>query len=171
MEYRKYDGMLPIVLVSEIDTSSARTVSYSIGIDEHISKSVDKVASIVKAISVRPYLIYPELVHFRGYTIDLTKHTVSRSGELVILTHTEQQIFEHLLKHPGRVYGAGELVDILWSNPEDVYEETVRSHIKNLRKKLDSPATASIIDTIHGQGYQLSKFESIGDIVLEVQVA
>ena len=157
LDYRTAKGVLPLILVSNVVTDADLAVSYCIGVDEHIVLSKDGLKDIIKGIAVRPYIKNPRVIDLGGLSIDLTRHTVFRNGKRIILTQTELTLFEHLINHPGKIFHSGELVDLLWSSPNDVFDETIRCHIKNLRKKLDvSTIPGSIIDTIHGQGYQLN---------------
>ena len=157
LDYRAAKGVLPLILVSNVVTDADLAVSYCIGVDEHIELSKNGLRDIIKAIALRPYIKNPRVIDLSGLSVDLSRHSVFRNGKKINLTHTELTLFEHLIKHPGKIFHSGELVDLLWSSPNDVFDETIRCHIKNLRKKLDVPKESeSIIETIHGQGYQLN---------------
>jgi len=71
------------------------------------------------------------------------------------LTSKEFQLLEWFLRHPGRLARRAYLLDQLWSVDADAAEETVKTHLNNLRRKLRSCGCPDPIETVHGQGYRL----------------
>jgi hypothetical protein len=47
------------------------------------------------------------------------------------------------------------IVSHVWGMESEITPETVRSHVKSLRKKIDSVSYPSIITTVHGMGYTI----------------
>ncbi|KMM16504.1 response regulator transcription factor [Synechococcus sp. GFB01] len=75
--------------------------------------------------------------------------------ELLPLTSKERQLLEWFLRHPGRLAQRPYLLDQLWSIDADAGEETVKTHLNNLRRKLRAAGCPDPIETVHGQGYRL----------------
>jgi DNA-binding response OmpR family regulator len=75
-------------------------------------------------------------------------------GELP-LTSKELQVLEWFLRHPGRLATRSLLLDQLWSIDADAGEDTVKTHLNNLRRKLRSVGCPDPIETVHGLGYRL----------------
>ena len=73
-------------------------------------------------------------------------------GEHVDLTAREYDLLLTFIKHPGRVYTRGILLDLIWDHDSLVDERIVDSHIKNLRHKLGG----EYIDTVRGKGYKVA---------------
>lgn len=71
------------------------------------------------------------------------------------LTHRELQLLEWFLRHPGHLVSRARLLDLLWSLDAEAGEETVKTHLNNLRRKLRAAGCADPIETVHGQGYRL----------------
>ncbi len=76
-------------------------------------------------------------------------------GVELLLTSKEFQLLEWFLRHPGRLAGRAYLLDQLWSMDTDAGEETVKTHLNNLRRKLRGAGSPDPIETVHGQGYRL----------------
>lgn len=76
-------------------------------------------------------------------------------GELT-LTSKELQLLEWFLRHPGRLANRTLLLDQLWSIDADTGEDTVKTHLNNLRRKLRMVGCPDPIETVHGQGYRLA---------------
>ncbi|KEF42906.1 MAG: hypothetical protein ER33_03280 [Cyanobium sp. CACIAM 14] len=75
--------------------------------------------------------------------------------EMLSLTSKERQLLEWFLRHPGRLAQRPYLLDQLWSIDADAGEETVKTHLNNLRRKLRAAGCPDPIETVHGQGYRL----------------
>ncbi len=79
---------------------------------------------------------------FRGRPLDLTLH--------------EYRLLEVLLRHPGRVFTRGQLLEAAWEAPDHRLDRTVDSHVKSLRAKLrDVDAGSDPIRTHRGMGYSI----------------
>ena len=70
------------------------------------------------------------------------------------LTRIEFDLLYFMAGHPGQVFSRGELYDHVWDDfSESIGDETVKSHIKSLRKKLAGLGD-SLIETVWGVGYR-----------------
>lgn len=81
-------------------------------------------------------------------------HQVLMQGTCVELTRIEFDLLYFMAKHPGQVFSRRELYDYVW---DDYFElggdETVKSHIKALRKKF-AGLGQDIIETVWAVGYR-----------------
>jgi len=88
--------------------------------------------------------------------IEEPTRTVTVRGEPVELTPTEWGILLALASSPGRVYSRSELINRVRGHEFEGYERSIDSHIKNLRRKIESdPAQPTIVSTVLGGGYRL----------------
>ena len=71
------------------------------------------------------------------------------------LTSKEFQLLEWFLRHPGQLFSRARLLDQLWPLEAEAGEETVKTHLNNLRRKLRLAGMPDPIETLHGQGYRL----------------
>ena len=79
---------------------------------------------------------------------------------MVNLTPTEFGLLQALAEHPGHALTRLELIENGLGYSYEGLERTVDSHIKNLRRKLDDAAEASmLVETVFGVGYRLSAGE------------
>lgn len=71
------------------------------------------------------------------------------------LTPVEYRIFSRLLAQPGRVFSRAQLIDGSHTDQRDISDRTIDSHIKNLRKKIQSLEPAfECIASVYGVGYR-----------------
>ena len=88
--------------------------------------------------------------------IDEDRHELVVRGQTVELTPTEWALLLALTGTPGRVFSRAELINRVRGYEFDGYERTVDSHVKNLRRKIESdPHEPTIVETVLGAGYRL----------------
>ena len=102
----------------------------------------------------RPY--QAPLLRWGSLELDAASGRVLCGGQPLTLTQREQQLLEWFLRHPGRLINRGQLLEQLWSFDAEAGEDTVKTHLNNLRRKLRAAGSADPIETLHGQGYRLA---------------
>jgi DNA-binding response OmpR family regulator len=60
-------------------------------------------------------------------------------------------VLQYLLRNKGKIISSEELLEHVWDSNIDMFTETVKTHIKTLRKKIDPEK--KIIKTVRGKGY------------------
>ena len=91
--------------------------------------------------------------------IDPTGRQVSLNGAQLNLTRKEFDLLFCLASHAGQVLSREQLYQMVWDeNSAYNVDETVKAHIKSLRKKL-TPAGAEYIKNVWGIGYRFSANE------------
>ncbi|MBY0547567.1 MAG: winged helix-turn-helix domain-containing protein [Candidatus Obscuribacterales bacterium] len=91
-------------------------------------------------------------------TLNVNESIVIRNGDEIHLHPMEFNLLEFLLRHPNQVFTARTLHERVWRGQVNraSSSDTVRTHIKTLRKKIDIPGTKSLITSVQGRGYKLS---------------
>jgi two-component system response regulator BaeR len=81
-------------------------------------------------------------------------------GVVLDLTPAEFRLLQTLAQTPGRVYSRAQLLDHLHDDGRAITDRAVDSHIRNLRRKLESVAPASDpIRSVYGMGYAWEEAE------------
>ena len=94
----------------------------------------------------------PELVCFEnGLTYSIPLKIISSGGGEIPLTNIESRILEILIENRGRIVRYEKFESEIWRN-EYMSKETLRSHIKSLRKKVGN----EMIKSAKGLGYSIS---------------
>ena len=165
VEIRKY-SMAPILFLSAKSQDSDKTLGFSSGGDDYMSKpfSYNELVSRVKAL-LRRYMVYKgdentsepaEALKVDGVVIDEQKRIVTVDDAEIDLTDIEFQLLVLLVKNRGQVFSAERLYETIWK--ESYYysaNNTVMVHMRNLRKKIEKdPQNPQIIKTIWGKGYR-----------------
>jgi two-component system catabolic regulation response regulator CreB len=92
----------------------------------------------------------------RAFVHDEARREFRFRGKPLVLTRHEYRLLDVLLRHPGRVFSRGQLLEQAWEAPDHRLERTVDSHVKSLRAKLrEIDADSDPIRTHRGMGYSL----------------
>lgn len=150
---------VPIIMttarVEEID----RLLGLELGADDYVCKpySPREVVARVKTVLRRAVPVSVESAASQaGVVLDEARFEVRIRGLPLELTPVEFRLLNTLLAQPGRVFSRGQLLDKLYTDQRVVSDRTVDTHIKNLRKKLQSRLPEQeIIHSIYGVGYKL----------------
>jgi len=77
-------------------------------------------------------------------------------GETIELTKAHFKILSYLIKHPNKIHSKEHLLNITWSSPTGSGENTITTHIKEIRKTLNKvDPDCEYIKTHRGEGYSL----------------
>jgi DNA-binding response OmpR family regulator len=156
-QYRKSRGMTPILMVTAKNTIEDKECGLDAGADDYITKpfALKELAARVRALLRRGPSMPSNQLHIRDVVIDPVDYTVTKSGEQIHLLPQEFRLLEFLARHPNQVFSAEDLLASVWESDTPAMLDTVRGHIKRIRKKLDSADQQSIITNVYGVGYKL----------------
>jgi DNA-binding response OmpR family regulator len=153
---------VPIVMLTARGSEADRIAGLEAGADDYVPKpfSPRELVLRVRAILRRtPTLHDPAPQRSLGHgalVIDEDRHEVRVRGELVELTPTEWGLLLALASTPGRVHSRYELINRVRGYEFEGYERTIDSHVKNLRRKVETdPHDPRLVQTVVGGGYRL----------------
>jgi DNA-binding response OmpR family regulator len=160
-EIRRTSDVPILMLTAKVDEHD-RIRGLEVGADDYVTKpfSPRELVLRVNAILRRGRSAPPnsQVESFGGGSliIDEATRRVAVNGSAVDLTPTEWGVLLALAAQPGRVCSRYELINRVRGYEFDGYERTVDSHVKNLRRKIESdPTQPGIVQTVTGVGYRL----------------
>ncbi|ARV59957.1 DNA-binding response regulator [Nostocales cyanobacterium HT-58-2] len=159
-QLRKKGYFMPILMLTAKDTSTDKVMGLDAGADDYIVKPFDlqELMARIRALLRRGTSIIPPVLEWENLRLDTSTLEVTYQDKPLHLTPKEHQILELFLRNTHRVFNRSEILKHLWSFEEPPGEETVKVHIRSLRKKLQSVgASADFIETIYGLGYRLKQ--------------
>ncbi len=89
-------------------------------------------------------------------TLDMASHAVRVGGVPVQLTRTEYAILKLLMQNPGQVLAKSVLLDRISEDTPDCTENSLKTHISNLRGKLRGVSGRDYIEAVWGIGFRLA---------------
>jgi DNA-binding response OmpR family regulator len=149
---------IPILIVTAKAEERDRVAGLELGADDYISKpfSPKELVARVGAVLRRSTRTAPGSgpVSHGPITLDREHHVVSEAGRQVHLTAKEFLLLEYFLLHRGRVLSRDRLLSDVWSYQYTGGTRTVDVHVRRLREKL--PTLASALVTVKQFGYKLA---------------
>lgn len=88
-------------------------------------------------------------------TLDIDRHEVKVTGEVVELTLREFSLLQHLLENKGRVISRDALLEKVWGYDYVGETNAVDVYVRFLRSKVDERFGIKLIHTVRGIGYQI----------------
>lgn len=152
-ELRKTSNV-PVIMLTAVGDEYTQISSFDGLADDYVTKpfSIVLLGKRVEALlrRGRPGEA-PDVWRYKEVTVDFTGFTAQGQDGPIVVTPREIMLLRLLLQHRGRVLSREQILDELWGEERPVFDRTVDSHIKNLRKKLG----LDCIVTITGVGYKL----------------
>lgn len=161
-EIRK-KSFVPILFLTAFSQDSDKTIGYSAGADDYVTKPFSHSELLLKVKSlIRRYHVYQpsintqkSLIELNELKVDLETETVLRDGETIPLTHTEYKILELLITNRKKIFSLDHIYSSVWEE-DAVGDSAVMVHIKNLRKKIEKDTRhPEYIKTAWGKGYYI----------------
>lgn len=152
----------PIIILSARRHESDRLYGLQLGADDYVTKpfSPRELAARVQAILRRAGNGAPptgDIIRCGDLVIDSACRAVERAGHPLELTTREFDMLTFLARHPRQVFSREQILDAVWGDDFDGFDDTVTVHVRRLRAKLEpDPSRPHYIKTVWGTGY---KFE------------
>lgn len=152
-ELRK-NSNVPVVMLTAIGDEYTQIASFDTMADDYVTKPFS-IVLLEKRIEA---LLRRRKVDDEGYiwrhkdvTVDFNGYIAENASGPIDITPREIMLLKLLTEHKGRVLSREQIIDKLWEQDRPVFDRTVDSHIKNLRKKLN----LDCIVTVTGVGCKL----------------
>lgn len=149
----------PILILTAKTSVEDKVAGLDSGADDYVTKpfAFMELRSRIHALLRRsagdtaPQLTIADLV------VDPMKHTVVRAGTNITLTPKEFSILELLLRHKDEVVTRTMITEHVWDYNFEGMSNVVDVFVASLRRKVDKKSTHTLLHTIHGVGYKISK--------------
>jgi two-component system KDP operon response regulator KdpE len=151
---------VPIIVLSVRDSENDKVTALEKGADDYLTKpfGIEELLARIRVAlkhSAQAMGSSQQVISAGPILVDLTSHTVTRSGEEVKLTATEFKLLAYLAANAGRVLTHQAILTHVWDNTYAEHIEYLRVYIGQLRKKLEeNPEQPEYIQTEPGVGYR-----------------
>jgi two-component system KDP operon response regulator KdpE len=148
---------MPIVVLSAIGDEDQKVEALEAGADDYVTKPFgprELVARLNAVLRRAREAIDEPAVTVDGLQVDLAARVVRRDGEEVHLTPIEYDLLRVLLRNRGRLMTHRALLTEVWGPGYADDTRVLRTHIANLRRKIEPSEGARYIRTDSGVGYR-----------------
>lgn len=154
--YRASGGTTPIILMAGRHCSEELQCGLDAGADGYLVQpfQLADLAAIVRSVLRRPEMRNQKLLRWGAVSMDIEAGLVSRNNIPIHLHPMEFKLLQFFLRHPNQAFSANALSERVWQKQFGQGNDTVRTHIRTLRRKIDSEGFSSVITTVRGLGYK-----------------
>lgn len=160
-------SMAPILFLSAKTDEIDKIVSFAVGGDDYLTKpfSPRELVSHIKA-TLRRMDYYEkgksdsDIIYFGEYCLDLKKRQLFKGKECVDLTSKEYLLLEYLAKNQNITISKEQIIEHIWGNGYEGYDNTIMVHIRRIREKIEeNPSVPRYLLTVKGRGYRFNVIE------------
>jgi two-component system KDP operon response regulator KdpE len=149
---------MPIVVLSAIGDEDQKVEALEAGADDYVTKPFGprELVARLNAVLRRVGEAIEPAVNVDGLEVDLAARVVRRDGEEVHLTPIEYDLLRVLIRNRGRLMTHRALLTEVWGPGYADDTRVLRTHIANLRRKIEPTDGARYIRTDSGVGYRFA---------------
>lgn len=156
---RQHNNPVLVLLMTARDTTTDKLMGLDSGADDYVVKPLDiqELMARVRALLRRGKVALSPVLNCGDLQLDPSTKTITYKKQKLPLSRKEYMLLELFLRHQHRVFSRGEIIDHLWAATEaPPSEDTVKTHIKTIRRKLEAAGASNWLETIYGQGYRIN---------------
>jgi two-component system response regulator PhoP len=155
---RARNGVTPVLILTALSQVQSTIDLLNSGADDYMTKPFDlgELIARARALIRRGKGQRQAVLTFSGITLVPADQTISADGKAIDLSPTEYRLLEYLMHHPTRVVSSRELLEHLYDFTWEHHSNVIEAHISNLRRKLRSVTTQTVVENLRGRGYRLA---------------
>ncbi len=148
---------IPVIVTSAKVDIDSKVKLLMEGASDYVSKPFDTQELLARiAVQLRGRKTGEKrLLSAGNVTLDVSARTVEVAGEPVRLTRTEYAILKVLLMHGGEVVSRYRILDDIFTDTPDCTEDSLKTHMSNLRRKLARAGADCSIEAVWGIGFRI----------------
>jgi PAS domain S-box-containing protein len=136
-----------------------RIQSLESGADACLTQPIDEreLLAHIQSLTQRGVRRASPVLSWGPVCLNPTAFQVTCHGQVLPLSRKEYQLLELFLNHPRQTFSRGDMGDRLWNLDDQLpTDATIKTHIRNLRRKLEQAGAQDFIQTYYGHGYRLN---------------
>ena len=148
---------VPALVLSALDSVDDRVQGLRAGGDDYLVKpfSLVELAARVEALLRRPAELPQTWLRLGSLELNLAAGAARRGHRPLDLLPREFKLLEYLVRRHGQVVTRAMLFEDVWRYGFVPKSNLVDVHVGRLRRKLDGPGEAALIENIRGIGFTL----------------
>ncbi len=152
---------IPVIVVSAKTMVQSKIALLRLGADDYVTKPFnlfELLARIEANLKRSPSALQKTDIHLKYQDIEIENCNVFIKGAAVQFTSTELSILILLLQYPQKIFSKQNLYESIWQEEYAYENDTINTHISNIRKKIKKHTDTDYIETVWGIGYKLKQF-------------
>jgi DNA-binding response OmpR family regulator len=147
-----------IIMATARDGVADRITGLDTGADDYLVKpySVQELTARLRALLRRPEAALPPVYSVADLELDTATRAARRGDRPIELTTKEFMVLEYMMRNAGRVLTREQISEHAWDANYDPFSNVIDVYVARLRRKVDQPGEAQLIETVRGAGYRLA---------------
>lgn len=147
----------PILFLTGRDSIDDKADGLNEGADDYMTKPfhAKELSARLRACLRRPAIYHFDTFMAGDLLLEQRQRRLTKSGKEIHLRPKEYALLEYLMRHPNQYFSSKQLIENIWDSDNETSEETIRTSIKTLRKKIAGDSEDCLIKTAIGFGYIL----------------
>jgi two-component system OmpR family response regulator len=149
---------IPILMISALNDVDERVRGLRAGGDDYLTKpfSPQEMTARVEVLLRRASADARKLVlRYADLELDLVTHVARRGGRDLRLFPKEGKLLDLFLRNSEQVLTRTMIFEAVWGYSFDPGTNLIDVHIRALRRKLETPGSPTLLQTVRGTGYCL----------------
>jgi DNA-binding response OmpR family regulator len=151
---RDNGDVTPTIFVTSLNDIEDVSKGFESGGDDYLKKPFELAELLLRIKNIQKRSFTQKrsnTIHIdKDITFDIDTELLYSGEKSVSLPQKELKLLKHFLKHPNEIITFESLYEVLWDYDETPSSESLRAHIKNLRKHL----AKDMIQNLRGLGYR-----------------
>ena len=153
---------IPVIFLTSRDGEEDIVTALNAGADDYLVKPARpaELTARLNALSRRigNDIEEQEAIEIGPYIINISKRSITSSGEEVSLTDKDFDLAVFMFQNIGRLLSRDFLLERVWGISSKINTRTVDTHMSRLRRKLNiKPENGFRVKTIYQHGYRLER--------------
>lgn len=155
---REENFTVPVLVLSALGAVDDRVRGLKAGGDDYLTKpfALEELAARIDALLRRPLETRETVLRAGRFELDLIDRVARRDGADIEILPREFRLLEYLMRRPGQVVTRAMLLEDVWHYRFVPQTNLVDVHLGRLRRKIDLPDAASMIESVKGVGFRFS---------------
>lgn len=153
--FRTRGGSTPILFLTGRADITSKVEGLETGADDYLCKPFEyrELSARIKTLLRRPVSLVTSVLTVGNMALNVVTRKVSIGENEIVLTPREFGLLEYLMRHPDVPFSSRTLLDSVYPLDSALSEDTVRSCMRSLRKKLTFGDEVCPVKTTRKQGY------------------
>jgi DNA-binding response OmpR family regulator len=155
--FRAKGGTTPILMLTARQTIDDKEEGLESGADDYLTKPFEprELVARVRSLLRRPAAYTGSVLRVGCLQLDPIRFIVLKNNKPINLTQLEFKLLEFFMRQPDSFFTTDALIDRVWASSSDATAASIRTCVKNLRKKIDDETGPSAIQNVPNVGYKI----------------
>lgn len=151
-------GKTPVLLLTAKTSIDEKEEGLDTGADDYLTKPFDarELLARVRALLRRPQSLSHTVLKAGPLELDPALCLIKKDGESLRVRPKVYSLLEFFMRHPNQVFEPQAILDRVWPDDSTASYETLRTHIKLLRRAIDDHEGESQLENLRNMGYRFN---------------